>query len=345
MLQQWFRSTGGFRYSLRTAPGDGNTALDHFLQPGKGGRVGYCEQFASAFAVMARTLDVPARVAVGFLQPKSIGHDEWLYRAHDLHAWPEVFFRGSGWVRFEPTPASRTHSPPPYTVGPVKKPRHASAGASAGGKVTDPAGSSTSPGPHNKTSSSTTSSSSSRDIPWTGILLTLFLLVLVGALLLVPGSVRRSRRTRRLAGGAEDAWAELRDTAIDLGVSWPRGRSPRETGERLAGWFGPEPDGAPALRPPRGRGLAPAAEDALDRIVLIVEQVRYARSADDVPGALADDVTACVAALEHGSTTRTLRRARWLPRSVFSTTLRSRWSDPQREPEAVSPGGVVDHVG
>ena len=83
-----------------------------FLTPGKDGRVGYCEQFAAAFAVMARTLDMPSRVAIGFLAPKQVGHDEWVYSAHDMHAWPEVYFRGSGWVRFEPTPAGRTGTPP-----------------------------------------------------------------------------------------------------------------------------------------------------------------------------------------------------------------------------------------
>jgi transglutaminase-like putative cysteine protease len=346
MLQRWFRSTGGFRYSLKTAPGDGNSALDRFLSPGKGGRVGYCEQFASAFAVMARTLEIPARVAVGFLQPERVGPDEWRYRAHDLHAWPEVFFRGSGWVRFEPTPASRTGNPPTYTTGAITKPRGGKAGQTQGGKVTDPTSSASPSGPHNQTKSSPSSSSSpSSHIPWTVLLLSLGVVVLVGVLLMVPGTVRRSRRARRLAGGAEAAWAELRDSAIDLGVSWPNGRSPHETSERLAGWFGPEPDGAPAVRPPRGHGLAPAAESALDRIVLMVEQVRYARSADDVAGALADDVRTCVAALEHGSTGSALRRARWLPRSVFSSRRGTDLTALQREPEAVSPGGVVDHVG
>ena len=59
MLQDWFRDNGGFRYSLKRAGGDSNEALLRFLVKGKGGRVGYCEQFAAAFAVMARTLGHP----------------------------------------------------------------------------------------------------------------------------------------------------------------------------------------------------------------------------------------------------------------------------------------------
>ena len=77
MLQRWFRDTGGFRYNLKRHTGDGagNAALLHFLSPGPDGRVGYCEQFAAAYAVMARTLQIPARVAVGFLEPHP-GDDE-----------------------------------------------------------------------------------------------------------------------------------------------------------------------------------------------------------------------------------------------------------------------------
>ncbi len=117
MLQNWFRETGGFRYSLKTqAVGSGNPALLHFLFKGPGGRVGYCEQFATAYAVMARTLQIPARVAVGFLQPhQGRKPGEWVYKAHDLHAWPELYFQGSGWVRFEPTPGNRAATTPSYT--------------------------------------------------------------------------------------------------------------------------------------------------------------------------------------------------------------------------------------
>ncbi len=183
-------------------------------------------------------------------------------------------------------------------------------------------------------------------VPWLALLGALVLVLVLVGLALLPGLVRRSRRTRRLAGGAEDAWDELRDSAVDLGVSWPSGRSPHETGHRLAGWFGPEPDGPPPVRPPRGRGLAPGAEDALDRIVLTLEQVRYARDPRDVPGALAEDVLTCVAALEHGSMRSTLRRARWLPRSLFGGRRRAAAQALRdREPEAVAAGGVVDHVG
>ncbi|MFC4535303.1 transglutaminaseTgpA domain-containing protein [Sphaerisporangium dianthi] len=97
-LQSWF--TGGdFVYSLATQ-GNGSDALADFLR----NRTGYCEQFAAAMAVMARVLGIPARVGIGYTGGAFIG-GSWQVRTHDLHAWPELYFQGAGWLRFEPTPA------------------------------------------------------------------------------------------------------------------------------------------------------------------------------------------------------------------------------------------------
>jgi transglutaminase-like putative cysteine protease len=342
-LQNWFREK--FRYSLKRGEdqGNGNQALLRFLAKGNGGRVGYCEQFASAFAVMARTMDIPARVAIGFLQPHKVGPNEYVYRSHDMHAWPEVYFRGSGWVRFEPTPGQRADAVPDYTRGTAHRPGPESPGQSVGGRVTSDPTTAATKRPNDLQQTST--SASGTHVPWSWILGGIGVLVVLAGVSLVPGAVRRGRRSRRLEGGAEDAWAELRDTAVDLGVGWPANRSPHETGYLLAAWFGPEPDGTRLVRPPRGRGLAPGAEDALDRIVLTLERVRYARYADDVPGALAADVRTCITSLEHGCTSSTLRRAQWFPRSLFGPGRRASSMALDREPEAVSAGGVVDHVG
>ncbi|WP_151082684.1 transglutaminaseTgpA domain-containing protein [Nocardioides cynanchi] len=347
-LQRWFRSTGHFRYSLKTASGDGNSALTTFLTRGKGGRIGYCEQFASAYAVMARSLDIPARVAVGFLQPSPGPNGDWVYSAHDLHAWPELYFRGSGWVRFEPTPSIRAKTTPIYTREPLTRPNGGpkkSQGPGGGKTATDPTSGQSVKKPHDQTTTST-SSGSGFHVPWVPLLVGLVVLVLLAVLALLPRSIRRARRTRRLAGHAEDAWAELRDSAIDLGVGWPSRRSPQDTGRLLVGWFGAEPDGPPPVRPARGRGLAPGAEDALDRVVGALERVRYARAASDEPGALAEDVRTCIAALEHGSTRSALRRASWMPRSVFARDdAESALVPGGRASETLVTGGVVDHVG
>ncbi|MDQ2707264.1 MAG: transglutaminaseTgpA domain-containing protein [Actinomycetota bacterium] len=90
----------GFRYSLTTAPGNSGDALVDFLERGK---VGYCEQFASAMAVMLRTVGVPSRVAVGFTSGRDTGGARSIGTA-DAHAWVEAFFPGYGWLTFDPTP-------------------------------------------------------------------------------------------------------------------------------------------------------------------------------------------------------------------------------------------------
>ncbi|MGH2788163.1 MAG: transglutaminase TgpA family protein [Actinomycetota bacterium] len=90
------------RYSLDSpVPPSGHDAVDHFLFDA---RVGFCEQFASATAVMLRTLGVPARVAVGYT-PGTKNPLTGLYevKGSDAHAWVEVYFPGLGWYEFDPT--------------------------------------------------------------------------------------------------------------------------------------------------------------------------------------------------------------------------------------------------
>ncbi|GAA0413693.1 transglutaminase [Acrocarpospora corrugata] len=128
-LQEWFTKTGKFAYSLR-ARGSGNEALADFLL---NSRAGYCEQFASAMAVMARMLGIPSRVSIGYTGGSKI-EDRWVVRTHDAHAWPELYFEGAGWLRFEPTPAGgggqATARVPQYTL-PVTPTASPSAGATA----------------------------------------------------------------------------------------------------------------------------------------------------------------------------------------------------------------------
>jgi uncharacterized membrane protein YgcG len=90
----------GFKYSVETKPGNSGDALVDFLTRGK---TGYCEQFASAMAVMLRTVGVPARVAVGFSSGKAVGDYRSITTA-DAHAWVEAYFAGVGWLPFDPTP-------------------------------------------------------------------------------------------------------------------------------------------------------------------------------------------------------------------------------------------------
>lgn len=341
-LQKWFRETGGFTYSLDVAPGTGTDDLVAFLTEGNGGRVGYCEQFSSAFAVMARILGIPARVAVGFLQPQATGPDTWIYSAHDLHAWPELFFPGSGWVRFEPTPAIRGTDAPGYTTQNVPAPnptgnpgnvRPSDALPSRGNSL----GASPTPTPL-----AATSTDSGSTFPWLPTLGALGGLALVVTLLLLPRGLRRRRRERRLLGGAEAAWAELRASALDLAIPWPESRSPRETRDQLVQHFGAPVDQDTLERPPHGPEVNPEAVGTLDRIVRELEKLRYARPSDHIPHVRAEAQT-CIEAMQGGASRAARRRAQWWPRSVFSRTERATRAGAQR-PVQARYGGVVDHV-
>ena len=99
-LETWFRSTGGFTYSEQPGPTPGLPPLVGFVADTK---TGYCQHFAGAMALMLRLLGIPARVAAGFL-PGSYHGDFWQVTDHDAHTWVEVWFRGFGWLPFDPTP-------------------------------------------------------------------------------------------------------------------------------------------------------------------------------------------------------------------------------------------------
>ena len=109
-----------FAYDLRvTAFPRGGDVVDHFLFERS---AGYCSQFATAMAVMARSVGLPARVAVGYLP----GEYNSLTGAHtvrqrDAHAWVEIKFMRAGWVPFDPTP--RPDSPWAFDVGYIEATR------------------------------------------------------------------------------------------------------------------------------------------------------------------------------------------------------------------------------
>jgi transglutaminase-like putative cysteine protease len=117
-LQDWFRDN--FTYDLDVGPGHSSDRIDTFLE----NRRGYCEQFAGSFAAMARSIGMPARVAVGFTWGDRDPQDPdlWRVRGEHAHAWPEVFMPGAGWVAFEPTPGRGAPGAEGWTnVGPAQE--------------------------------------------------------------------------------------------------------------------------------------------------------------------------------------------------------------------------------
>lgn len=115
-LQSYLRGPS-FAYSLTladpiTVDGEPLDPISHFLTT----RQGYCTQFATAMVMMARSLDIPARLALGFL-PGEIEEDgSRTIVASNAHAWPELYIDGLGWTRFEPTPAVQSGIAPQYPL-------------------------------------------------------------------------------------------------------------------------------------------------------------------------------------------------------------------------------------
>jgi transglutaminase-like putative cysteine protease len=338
-LQRWFREDGGFEYSLEREAGNGSDDLVAFLSTGQGGRIGYCEQFAASMALMGRTLGIPSRVAVGFLRPDRVADDEYVYSSHDLHAWPEMYFDDTGWVRFEPTP-QRASDVPGYTSGDLgspeptelpsaaaptaapedfdrREPDQGEGGAAAG----DEAG------------------GGSGTLP--GVLTGLALAGVLVAPRLVRAGVRRRRWT--VAGRTEDVaeagWRELRDAALDLRLGWDDTVTLRTQARRIADSFGPPEGTDPAIARGRVAGAAadPDAAHALERVVRGVELTRYSRATSG-PGPSVDEVSSDVErvadALRAGASTRMRRTATWLPASLVRNGA---WRSvlPRRSPDEV----------
>ena len=268
LLQAFFRSEGGFVYDLETEPGNSSSALVDFLQ----NRRGYCEQFAASMAVMARALGIPARVAVGFTPGTPQEDGSWLVGTHDAHAWPELYFQGTGWVRFEPTPASRTGSVPPWTVAPA-------VGEDIPGGPNVPPGQGQQEGPAaglDDRGLGDAGAGSTGVSRWIALALAVAGGALVLAVPTVIARIRRAWRWRRVGDdrveAAEAAWSDLRDTARDAGFDWDAAATPRQTGTALA----------------KKAKLDVDSQDLLGYVVTTTERARYSTTPNDPDGLKAD---------------------------------------------------------
>jgi protein-glutamine gamma-glutamyltransferase len=98
-----------FGYTLNLAGKPGADPLSYFLFQAK---AGHCEYFASAMAVMLRTLGIPSREVNGFLpgEYNDVAGD-YIVRASDAHSWVEAYFPGTGWLTFDPTPGATGEAP------------------------------------------------------------------------------------------------------------------------------------------------------------------------------------------------------------------------------------------
>lgn len=91
-----------FTYTL-SPPKLGEHSVDEFLFSTQSG---FCEHYSSSFVVLMRAVGIPARVVTGYQGGEWNTEDSYLFvRQYDAHAWAEVWLKGKGWVRFDPTAA------------------------------------------------------------------------------------------------------------------------------------------------------------------------------------------------------------------------------------------------
>jgi transglutaminase-like putative cysteine protease len=290
--------------------GGGADVIGTFLEEKRG----YCVHFASAMAMMARSLDIPSRVTLGYLPGTRTttvvdGLNRYNVSSHDLHSWPELYFVGVGWVPFEPTPGRG--SVPDYALP---------ESSAAPGQPTSAAAPSAAP-QQNPADGLAPGALDVGSAPRDDASDTLARIALVAAgltvLLLTPGvwrALRRRRRRTLLADGRADAslaWQELADSAVDHGVSVSDTMTAREL--------------AAALRERGGVADTPRALDALERLLVATERARYARTPETrAPGDphSADDLDTVITAIRHGSDRVTRVRAVLAPASLSSPVLR-----------------------
>ncbi len=296
-LQDWFRSSGGFSYSLEAPEPRSASAIGDFLTQ----KTGYCVHFASAMALMARTLGIPARVAVGFLPGAQLGDGSWAVTLQDAHAWPELYFEGAGWVRFEPTPGSRTGSAPSWTVAPVAQLTPTTAPTGTAASSAAPSTSAASSAASTAGSAADQAPGAGGGSPWPALLV---LALVVGALAapLASRSLVRRRRWQRARGPgerAEAAWADLIEQLGDLGVSVSPAQTPRQVGRRLDAGLRSGDDGTSAQAP------------AVGRLVSAVEGARYGAGASGGTAVADRALAADVRAVVDGVVAQRPRSATW----------------------------------
>lgn len=262
-LQNWFLAN--FTYDINARSGSSTSALESFLQD----RTGYCEQFAATMALMARMEGIPARVDIGFTPGEPVtGTDSYVVTTADAHAWPELYFPGIGWLRFEPTPRAD---------GQATVPAYGATGTVPSATV-PPTPSATGPGTANIPSAAPSGAGvaapGTRSVQH-GVQLPRIPPELLGLIVLVALGVgagpaarwwireRRWTAADDAAAEAHVAWAELGDDVRDLRLEWTGDTdTPRRAAQRLAA--------APQLR---GQ---PEATDALFRLAHAEELARYA---------------------------------------------------------------------
>lgn len=316
-IQSYLRGPD-FSYSLE-APveggydGNGMQVLSRFLEE----KSGYCVHFAAAMAVMARAEGIPSRIALGYAPgrptndtvpgPGGESLREFAVDSRDAHAWPELYFEGAGWIRFEPTPSRG--AVPAYALQPAD-----SVGADVRSDEMPLEPGAAAPVPEAPAPAATTPPAAVLEpaetggAPWLGLLAGA---LVAAAAVLTPWGLRRRRSIvrRRTAdaplqgadGGREPppgrlgpaalAWDEAADVAQDYGFTAHASESARAYARRVAAQAGLPGEADTALMrlcsgyegeaygASAGSGSRPGGTAVLDRTALLWGDVDALRQA------------------------------------------------------------------
>jgi transglutaminase-like putative cysteine protease len=309
-LENYFQSTGGFTYSLAKNPP--STVLQ-FLTTDK---TGFCQQFAFSMAVLARLLGIPSRIAVGYTAGTYIGHHTWKVTSADAHAWPELYFPGAGWLRFEPTPGGAggqgtaiqpVYSAPVVPTGPSTNP-----GAGSTSPLTAPstgvapvAPNIRKTGPEIGGTSSQGAATKPAGFPIGLVIAAVLILLLIG-----PGLIRLITRRRRWLTATDDigrahaAWRELTSDLVDYRLGAGPSETPRAVARRISDVG----------------ELDATGRQAVDRIAAAEERAQYARTPASCD-TLRSDVHTVRRAMARAARPGDRWRARLLPASVLRPVL------------------------
>jgi transglutaminase-like putative cysteine protease len=235
-IQNHLRS---FTYDLQVAATHDLQTMEQFLTEVQRG---YCEQFATTMAVLARIRGIPSRVVIGFGPgtpiDRSGGSTTYQVTTLDAHAWPEIWIEGAGWLRFEPTPRAGFGSVPGYTRPPVDGPEPGpvpTADPTANPTADPTANPTANPTPDPTTAPSPTGGTLSIPIEWVWTLLALIVLVAIARVWI-------RRRARRFGpGGMPPGYRNFLTFCADAGLGRRRGETPTEHAERLSRVPGVDP--------------------------------------------------------------------------------------------------------
>ena len=104
-IERYLVHDGSFTYNINVDYGRADKAIEEFLGEGK---EGFCTQFATSMALLARELGIPSRVVYGATPGTEVEQSEYLVTGSNMHTWVEIYFPGVGWYSFNPTPGFST---------------------------------------------------------------------------------------------------------------------------------------------------------------------------------------------------------------------------------------------